>query len=139
MIKIAHASPGHFVWYELLTSNPNDAIGFYEHVIGWTTRPMGGGGGYTLFVNEGAPLGGTTELPEQAKQMGAPPHWISNVQVSDVDSTVEKAQQLGGRVLVEPSEYPGVGRAHDRTRWRSNCANGRPAGRHVRHARELDI
>jgi uncharacterized protein len=71
---------------------------------------MGAGSGYTFFLNEGSPVGGATQLPDRAKQMGAPPHWMSNVQVSDVDATVAEAKKLNGRVLVEPSEYSGVGR-----------------------------
>jgi predicted enzyme related to lactoylglutathione lyase len=32
-------------------------------------------------------------LPEQAKRMGAPPHWTSNVRVADVDATVAQAKK----------------------------------------------
>jgi predicted enzyme related to lactoylglutathione lyase len=101
---------GNFVWYDLLTSDPGAAIAFYEHVIGWSSRPMGADTGYTLFVSEQGPLGGAVQLPDQAKQMGAPPHWTSNVQVANVDATVAEAKRLGGRVYMEPSDYPNVGR-----------------------------
>jgi predicted enzyme related to lactoylglutathione lyase len=61
-------------------------------------------------VGSQGPLGGTTRLPEQARKMGAPPHWTANVQVADVNATVALARKLDGRVYVEPSEFPKVGR-----------------------------
>jgi predicted enzyme related to lactoylglutathione lyase len=103
------ATQGSFVWYDLLTRDPKEAVAFYSHVIGWTSQPFEGSP-YTMFVGSQGPLSGTTELPEQARKMGAPPHWTSNVFVSDVDATVAEAGKLGGRVLVAPSDYPKIGR-----------------------------
>jgi uncharacterized protein len=110
MSNKANSSHGDFVWYELLATSPKSAIAFYEHVIGWSTRPMEGTDQYTLLVSDQGPLGGATQLSEQAKQMGAPPHWISDVQVDSVDATVATAKKLGARVYLEPTDYPGVGR-----------------------------
>jgi predicted enzyme related to lactoylglutathione lyase len=99
---------GSFVWYDLLTESPEAAIAFYTHVVGWTTQPIEQG--YTMFVGSQGPLSGTVKLPDQAKKMGAPPHWTSNVQVADVDAAAAKARELGGRVDVEPNDFPKVGR-----------------------------
>ncbi len=99
---------GRFVWYDLLTTDPDAAVPFYEHVVGWKTQPWENG--YTMFVGGQGPLGGTARLPEQAEQMGAPPHWASNVGVADVDATAAKVKQLGGRIFKEPTDYPKVGR-----------------------------
>ena len=49
-------------------------------------------------------------LPEPAKKMGAPPHWMSHVQVADVDATVALARKHDGRVFVEPTDIPTIGR-----------------------------
>ncbi len=38
---------GRFVWYELLTSDPDAATGFYTELIGWALR--NGGKGKTLM------------------------------------------------------------------------------------------
>lgn len=99
---------GHFVWYDLLTTDPDAAIRFYSHVIGWKAQAWENG--YTMFVGEQGPLSGATKLPEEAKAVGAPSHWVSNVCVADVDATVAQAKQLGGRVFREPTDYPEVGR-----------------------------
>jgi uncharacterized protein len=95
---------GSFVWYEHLTRDLGAAIGFYGDVLGWRTQPFGDGGHYTMWVGAEGPLGGVFELP------GAPPHWMGQVQVENVDATVALAKQLGGRVCKEPEDIPTVGR-----------------------------
>jgi len=99
---------GRFVWYELLTSDVKGAIAFYSEVAGWTTQPWDTGE-YTMWVGSQGPLGGVTPLPDAAKQMGAGPYWQANVQVANVDETVAKVKQLGGKVHVV-EDVPGVGR-----------------------------
>ena len=99
---------GRFVWYELLTSDPKAAIAFYTHVVGWKTQAWETGD-YTMWAASQGPLGGVTRLPDEAKQMGAPPYWQANVQVDNVDETVAKVKQLGGKVLVA-EDVPTVGR-----------------------------
>jgi predicted enzyme related to lactoylglutathione lyase len=49
-------------------------------------------------------------LPDDAKKMGTPPHWMSHVEVADVDKTAARVRELGGQVLVPPSDVPKVGR-----------------------------
>jgi predicted enzyme related to lactoylglutathione lyase len=100
------ANTGHFVWYDLLTADPDAAVSFYAHVVGWKGQAWQHG--YTMFASEQGPLAGTTKLPEPAKKRGAPPHWTSNVSVADVDAAAAQAKELGGRVLVEPSDFPNV-------------------------------
>jgi len=108
-------STGRFVWYELLTTDPKSAIAFYTDVIGWKTQPFaeagaGAGEPYLMWVASQGPLGGVMTLPEEAKKMGAPPHWMAHVEVADVDATVAKVRQHGGKVHVAPSAIPTVGR-----------------------------
>ncbi|HEY8041052.1 MAG TPA: VOC family protein, partial [Polyangiaceae bacterium] len=105
---MADSHIGHFVWYELLTSDPKAAIAFYTDVVGWKTEPFEGG--YMMWVGSQGPLGGTMQLPEEASKMGAPPHWMSHVEIADVDATVARARKHDARVLVEPTDIPKVGR-----------------------------
>jgi predicted enzyme related to lactoylglutathione lyase len=99
---------GRLVWYELLTSDPTAAIAFYTHVVGWKAERFGDSD-YTMWTGSQGPLGGVTQLPEQAKQMGAPPYWQVNIQVANVDETVKKVKELGGQVFVT-EDIPTVGR-----------------------------
>jgi uncharacterized protein len=95
---------GRFVWFDLLSSDTEQAIAFYTHVVGWTAQPFQHG--YTVFVGSQGPGAGTTKSP----MPGVPPHWTSNVHVADVDVTVARVRELGGKVLSEPSDFPDVGR-----------------------------
>lgn len=99
---------GRFVWYDLLTTDPAAATAFYSEVIGWKTQLWENN--YTMWVGSQGPLGGVVKLPEQAQQMGAPPHWMAHVRVTDVDKAAARARELGGRVLVEPTDIPKIGR-----------------------------
>jgi uncharacterized protein len=103
---------GHFVWHELMTSDPKAAMAFYTEVLGWKTQPFADAGPepYTMWVGSQGPLGGVMTLPEEAKKMGAPPHWMAHVEVANVDATVAKVKELGGNVYVPPTAIPTVGR-----------------------------
>ena len=107
---MATANIGRFVWHEHMTTDPKAAIVFYTEVIGWKTQPFGEGSDYTMWVGSQGPLGGTMKLPKEAAKMGAPPHWMGNVLVDDVDSTVALTRKLGGKVYKEPESIPTVGR-----------------------------
>jgi len=106
---MTESNTGRFVWYELMTTDPKAAIAFYTEVVGWKTQPWENGE-YTMWMGSQGPLGGAMVLPEAAKKMGAPPHWMANVQVADVNKTVARVRELGGKVYVEPSDIPKIGR-----------------------------
>jgi uncharacterized protein len=76
----------------------------------WKTQAFGQGTDYTMWVGEQGPLGGVMKLPEEAKKMGAPPHWMGNVQVESVDATATLVKKLGGKIYKEASDIPEVGR-----------------------------
>ncbi|MGF1468239.1 MAG: VOC family protein [Sandaracinaceae bacterium] len=102
---------GRFVWYDLMTTDVEGAKAFYGEVIGWKAEatdasPMP----YTMWKLGDQGVGGMMELPPQARQQGAPPHWIGYVVVDDVDRTCARSKELGGRVLTEPMDVPGAGR-----------------------------
>ncbi len=105
----AMTNTGRFVWYELLTTDPQGAIAFYSEVVGWKTQPFGDSSDYTMWVGEQGPLGGVTLLPDDAKRMGVPPYWQANVEVANVDETVAKVKELGGQVHHQ-EDVPTIGR-----------------------------
>jgi predicted enzyme related to lactoylglutathione lyase len=100
---------GRYVWFELFTADPAAAPAFYAAVTGWKTQKWEGGD-YTMWVSPAGPIGGVMALPEQAKAMGAPPHWMGFVGVAVVDQTAERVKALGGQVYVPPTDIPGAGR-----------------------------
>jgi predicted enzyme related to lactoylglutathione lyase len=106
---MSSANVGRFVWHELMTTDTKAAIAFYSEIVGWTTQAWEGGE-YTMWLSAQGALGGVNALPEAAKKMGAAPHWMSNVEVSDVDAAVGRAKGLGAQILVPPTDMPKIGR-----------------------------
>ena len=84
---------GRFSWNELLTTDPAAAKEFYTQLFGWTTQawPMGDFD-YTIV------------------KAGEPPAWGAYVTVDDVDATAAKAEKLGAKILLAPTEIQSVGR-----------------------------
>jgi predicted enzyme related to lactoylglutathione lyase len=99
---------GDFVWYDLLTTDPQAAAEFYAQVIGWTAEPATMVPGHIVFSSAQGPVAGVTALPETARRRG--PFWSSDVRVDDVDATVARAVELGGRALGPARDLPGLGR-----------------------------
>ncbi len=100
---------GRFVWYDLMTTDPEGAKAFYTAVTGWGTQ-VWEEMSYTMWTVGETPIGGTMKLPDAAVAGGARPHWLGHVAVPDVDATIARARELGATVLVPPSDIPTVGR-----------------------------
>jgi len=102
---------GKFTWYDLMTTDIESATKFYTALIGWELESWTGSGEmpYTMWKGPKGPLGGVMPLPDDAKKMGAPPNWIAYVFVPDLDATCAKVTELGGQVVVPPTEIPNVG------------------------------
>ena len=107
---MAAVTPGRFIWHELLTTHPDAAIAFYQKVVGWNIMAWDQDPGYRMFTWNGAPMAGVMLLPDEARQSGAPSHWLSYVSVRDVDQTLMQAVRMGAVTYLEPMEIPTVGR-----------------------------
>lgn len=104
-------APRRFIWHELMTTDPKAAETFYSEITGWRTRPFDGHDhmDYTMWTVADEPIGGLMELPEEARQGGAPPNWMGYVGVEDIAATANRAKELGGAILVGPRDIPGAG------------------------------
>ena len=104
-------SHGRFVWYELMTTDIEAAKAFYASVVGWGARDASmRGSTFSLFTVGESPVAGLMNVPEDARRMGATPHWIGYVGVDDVDAAVDQIKQLGGAVYVPPTDVPDISR-----------------------------
>ncbi|HYE87594.1 MAG TPA: VOC family protein [Vicinamibacterales bacterium] len=102
---------GSFVWCELMTTDLAGAESFYKNVVGWTAVPFAPDGSYIVFNNpSGVGSAGMMTLPDAARQMGTPPHWLMYVGTPSVDDTALRIAQLGGKVLKQPEDIPSAGR-----------------------------
>jgi predicted enzyme related to lactoylglutathione lyase len=105
---------GRFIWYELITPDTSGAKRFYGDVVGWTAQDMpmpdGGAEPYSILSANGNGVAGMMNLGEPMKAEGMPPNWTGYVCVDDCDAAAAKAKSLGGAVLREPLDIPGIGR-----------------------------
>ncbi|HEX8482918.1 MAG TPA: VOC family protein [Allosphingosinicella sp.] len=102
---------GSFIWYELLTGDPDAAAAFYGDVIGWTAASAGQPGvDYRIFSAGGAQVAGHMKLPDGAAAMGMRPGWLGYIGVDDVDSAVSEVEAAGGKVHMPAMDMEGVGR-----------------------------
>jgi predicted enzyme related to lactoylglutathione lyase len=89
--------------WELQTSNPDKAKKFYESLFGWKLtheKEMN----YVLVDTIEQP-GGGLNIVNKVEPSGA----ILYVQVEDIEATLNKATQLGGKVITPKSAIPNIG------------------------------
>jgi hypothetical protein len=99
---------GRFVWYDLMTNDPQAAEAFYTDVLGWGTEVFTGAGTpYTMWKAGEQMIGGIGPMPAGT---ATPPHWLGYVDVEDVDATVRRAEELGDKTHHAPEDIPTVGR-----------------------------
>ena len=103
---------GSFIWYELITSDPDGAKRFYDAVVGWNVEASSTfPNGYRMIGrSDGKMAGGVLPLTEEMKALGARPMWLGYIHVKNVDSAADAIKADGGQVPVAPFDIPDVGR-----------------------------
>lgn len=107
---------GDFIWYELITPDPDGARVFYEKVVdGWafdaTGETLPNGSEYRMIKRSDAKEeGGVLRLSEGMAAEGARPCWAGYVAVDDVDRAIAAIKGDGGQDYMEPIDLEGVGR-----------------------------
>lgn len=109
--------PGHIIWNELITNDLAAASVFYREIAGWELVPMSADAmSYTVAKVDGAPVAGLFQ-PQEPPATSA---WIMSVNTADIDATIDKAVELGGKVVHAANTVPGVGR----TAWIADPTGG---------------
>jgi uncharacterized protein len=103
-----HGAP---TWFELLTTDLEQAVTFYTELFGWkkgVDQPAPGMT-YITFYLDGSPIAGAMKfMPELLGKV--PPHWGTYFTVNNADVTVNLVRKLEGEICVEPHDIPNVGR-----------------------------
>ena len=102
-----------FIWYELMTPDPEGSKSFYDAVVGWTIGEEGPPeyNGYRMIGrSDGKFAGGVLPLTPEMLQHGARPSWLGYIHVSDVDASIASIEQDGGKTYVGATDIPNVGR-----------------------------
>jgi predicted enzyme related to lactoylglutathione lyase len=98
---MSQANPNPVVHLELHTGDLPGAVEFYARLFGWRPERIHSGAGSYLALGMGDRVGGG--VVECAAERSL---WLPYVQVPDVTRTTERAQGLGGEVLLAPREGP---------------------------------
>jgi predicted enzyme related to lactoylglutathione lyase len=100
---------GQFVWHDLITPNPEQAMDFYSDLFGWTFETLGKDDmSYHVIYSGGRVIGGIIPLNVKTHPSG---EWLSSVSVPDVDKAVAYNTQKGGKTLFKPTNFKGRGRS----------------------------
>lgn len=112
MPVVAQATPGHFCWIELATSDPVAAKSFYSNLFGWdvSENDMGEMGIYYIFRKNGHDAAAMYKLMAEQAASGMPPNWMSYVAVASAAAAAAKAKSLGATVHREPFDVDDLGR-----------------------------
>ena len=106
--------PYNFIWYELMTTDPQGAAAFYGAVVGWTIAserdPAAGDMDYRMIGrSDGGQAGGVLALNDDMLAGGARPIWLGYLHTPDVDAAVAAIVADGGAVQM-PAMDIAVGR-----------------------------
>jgi uncharacterized protein len=97
--------PGALTWNEAMVGDYQAGKDFYANVFGYTYTEIGGEGmAYSTVELDGRTVGGLGTAAMVGE--GVPPHWRTYFSVADMDATIAKVTELGGRVVAEPFDTP---------------------------------
>src|SRR5947207_2755216 len=97
-----------FVHVELNTPDPEKAKAFYSKLFQWKLEDVPNSavpdGSYTMItVGQGTGGGIMKQIS------GGPSGWLAYVAVDDIHAATQKARSLGGKVMKDVTEVPGMG------------------------------
>lgn len=97
-----------FVHVELNSPDPQKAKAFYGGLFQWKLEDVSNSavpdGTYTMIkVGDGVGGGIMKQVP------GGPAMWLAYVHVDDIHATTDKVKSLGGKVMKDVTEIPGMG------------------------------
>jgi hypothetical protein len=91
---------GTFAWHDLTVEDAPVLRDFYAAVVGWRPEPvsMGDYDDFNLVAANGQPVAGVCHA--RGENAEVPPAWMNYVLVADLDTSLRRATELGGRVVV---------------------------------------
>lgn len=95
---------GQILWRDLTVPDAPAIRDFYKEVIGWehSDHPMGDYNDYNMLQAEtGEVITGV--IHKRGVNAAIPSVWMLYVGVDDVDASMHRCEELGGKVLVRPS------------------------------------
>ncbi|MEM9373111.1 MAG: VOC family protein [Planctomycetota bacterium] len=102
----AYQSDGvaYVAWLSLRTVGMEQACAFYERVVGWSVDSAGEDGSRKLRRGDGEVAGAIAPAMDADE---VPAIWMLHVPVGDLDESLHRATEHGGRILWRSSGSPG--------------------------------
>ncbi len=98
-------------WNELWSPDAAAALPFYQKSFELSVEqmqmPAAGDSPYNILKHGEAATGGVMTPPGGTH---GPANWVSFIEVSDTDATIERATARGGKVIAPPMDVEGIGR-----------------------------
>lgn len=98
--------PGTFCWNELTTRQPVSEVAFYTAVFGWEAVQSGGPMPYVEFHLHDTSVAGMMEMSDGSFPPEMPDSWSVYFAVADCDAAAAKVAELGGSVIMDPTDIP---------------------------------
>jgi predicted enzyme related to lactoylglutathione lyase len=98
-------------WFDLTVPDAERIRGFYQAVVGWKASPvaMAGCSDFNMIPpGTDHPVAGICHA--RGDNAALPAQWLLYITVADVDASVARCIERGGRVLVAAKDLPGHGR-----------------------------
>lgn len=96
------SKPGQILWHDLTVEHAEQVSNFYQSVLGWEKEGLSMGD-YEDFVikdaKDGDVIAGVCHARGVNKDL--PSQWLLYVKVSNLDESLSKCVELGGKVLGE--------------------------------------
>ncbi|MCK6456612.1 MAG: VOC family protein [Phycisphaerae bacterium] len=91
------------VHFEIGCRNSAKTVAFYRDLFGWKFEAYGPAN----MID----TGGGTGISGHISSLGHEPHnyVVTYAQVENLEASIQKANQLGGKTMVPPTEVPGMG------------------------------
>jgi hypothetical protein len=99
---------GHIMWADLTVPDTEKIRDFYADVVGWKISPvdMGGYDDYCMLPGDfESPVAGVCHA--RGTNEGLPRQWLIYITVENLDESLRRCQELGGRVIHGPRDMDG--------------------------------
>jgi predicted enzyme related to lactoylglutathione lyase len=93
------------VHIEISSTDLTKAQKFYSQLFNWKITAWGGSSDYLMFETGKEPGGGIQKVDKVRPGDGV----LIYVMVEDIEKTLSKAKELGGKIVKEKTEIPNVG------------------------------
>jgi predicted enzyme related to lactoylglutathione lyase len=95
--------PGQIGWVDLTVPDAAAVRDFYQAVTGWTTSPVDMGGYQDFCMHPpGEPQAVAGICHARGNNAAVPPVWLMYITVDDIDGSIRRCHELGGKLLRPP-------------------------------------